>query len=207
MRALELFSGTACVSNHARRRGYDVVNVDLVFPSTHQCDILRWDYKQYPQRTFDVIWASPPCTEFSKAKTTGTRDLKYAMKLVTRALKIIKYFEPKWYVIENPMGLLRHAAVMKKRNDLKTVSYCKYGYKYKKDTDLWTNVPFKARRCIGDDVCAYFKRHGIHEHTVQSGKRTTYAQKHTPDINDRYSIPKELIRSIFDAIDRSEKLS
>lgn len=87
------------------------------------------------------------------------------------------------------------------------MSYCKYGFKYKKDTDLWTNVPFRARRCIGVDVCDYFKQHGIHEQTVQSGNRTTYVQGHTPDIKERYSVPKKLVRSIFDAISRSEKPS
>ena len=53
-----------------------------------------------PSEEFDVIWASPRVQNSVRQKTTGTRDLKYMMKLVTRALKIIKYFEPKWYVIE-----------------------------------------------------------------------------------------------------------
>lgn len=206
-RALDLFSGTGSFGNHALIRGYDVVSVDWMFPSTHRCDILRWDYKRYPPKTFDVIWASPPCTEFSRAKTTGTRNLKYAMKIVNRTLKIIKYFKPKWYVIENPVGLLRHSDVMKNRKDLKTVSYCKYGFKYKKDTDLWTNVPFVAHRCVGTGVCPFFKKHGFHEQTVQKGNRTSFAQKPTPDVRARYSVPKALVKSIFDAISRSERLS
>ena len=206
-RALELFSGTGSFGNRARRRGYDVVSVDWMFPATHRCDVLRWDYKRYSPRTFDVIWASPPCTEFSRAKTTGTRDLKHAMKLVNRTLKIIEYFKPKWYVIENPVGLLRHSDAMKKRRDLKTVSYCKYGFKYKKDTDLWTNVPFDARRCVGSTVCAFFKKHGFHEQTVQQGSRTSFAQRSTSDALERCSVPGGLVKSVLDAISRTEKPS
>ena len=84
-RLLELFSGSGSVGKVARKMGYEVVSVDLIFPSTHKCDILKWNYKQYPSGYFDVVWASPPCTEFSYAKTTGVRDIEGALKLVKRA--------------------------------------------------------------------------------------------------------------------------
>ena len=49
-----------------------------------------------------MIWASPPCTEYSIAKSTGVRKIEEANKVVERTLAIIEYLQPKYYIIENP---------------------------------------------------------------------------------------------------------
>jgi site-specific DNA-cytosine methylase len=199
MRLLELFSGTGSVGRIAKKMGYDVVSVDMVFPATHRCDILKWNYKMYPPGYFDVIWASPPCTEFSYAKTTGVRDMEGALKLVERTLRILRYFQPKWYAIENPVGHLRHTDVMKKRRDRKTISYCKYGYPYRKNTDIWTNAKFTPKKCEGKRTCAFKVQNGYHKSTVQSGDRTQGRTEQLPvrKLHDRYRIPPSLIGDIF----------
>jgi hypothetical protein len=198
-RLLELFSGTCSIGKVAKKMGYDVVSVDIAFPSTHQCDILKWKYKMYPPGYFDVIWASPPCTEFSFAKQTGTRDIEGALALVKKTLQIIRYFQPKWYAIENPVGYLRHMDVMKKRTDRKTISYCKYGYNYRKNTDVWTNSHFKPKKCEGKHTCAFKKQNGFHKATVQAGSREDGYTEQEPvrELHNRYSIPSILIRDIF----------
>jgi len=71
-RMLELFSGTHSESKVAEPLGYEVVSVDRDMEATHKCDIMHWDYLQYPAKHFDVIWASPPCTEYSRALTNTT---------------------------------------------------------------------------------------------------------------------------------------
>ena len=199
LKLLELFSGSGSVGKVAKRMGYEVVSLDLVFPATYKCDIMKWDYKKYPPGYFDVVWASPPCTEFSYAKTTGTRDFVGALKLVNKALEIIRYFKPNFYAIENPVGHLRHMKVMKKRKDKKTISYCKYGYGYRKNTDIWTNSSFKPLKCEGEFMCDFKKKHGFHQNTVQSGPRLTGHTEQQPVIKleERYKIPQRLIRDIF----------
>ena len=68
---LELFSGSQSVSNEAKRRGYEVKNLDILPDNnpTYCCDILEWDYKEALKDSIpNFIWASPPCTVFSFAQ-------------------------------------------------------------------------------------------------------------------------------------------
>ena len=77
---LELYSGTGSFSKVMQSRGYEVVTVDnnRQFTPTHAHDILTFPYKKlYPNPDhFKYVWASPPCTQYSNANRSGTRDLK-----------------------------------------------------------------------------------------------------------------------------------
>ena len=104
-RLLELFSGTGSVGRWAEAHGYSVTSLDILPKSgaTFTCDIMDWDYKQFAPGTFDVIWASPPCTMYSIARTTGPpRDIPAANRIVQRTLEIIEYFKPTYWTLENP---------------------------------------------------------------------------------------------------------
>ena len=132
MRLLELFSGS---SSAGQQFDGQVVSVDLVGKPTHKVDIFDWDFTVYGQGYFDIIWASPPCTQYSPARTTAKppRDLESADRLVQRAIDLIAYFNPRFWFIENPWrGLLRHRDVVASLPPPKQVSYCMYGYPYKK---------------------------------------------------------------------------
>ena len=206
MRLLELFCGTKSVGKVARKMGHDVVSVDILskFEPDVCCDILDFDYKAYPVGHFDFIWASPPCTEFSRAKTRGVRNIASAVKIVERTLEIINYLQPKNFCIENPVGLLRKQPCMEAYRDYETiVSYCKYGFKYRKDTNLWTNVKFCGRRCIKGSYCSYRETHGIHSCSVQAsghyvdGKRIP--QDAVGSLTERYAVPTELIETLLNS--------
>ena len=93
IKLLELFSGTGSVGTVVKDFGFDVVSLDLKNAEIN-CDILNWDYQQHPVEHFDVIWASPPCTEYSEAKTTAVRKIDDANKIVLKTIEITKYFEP-----------------------------------------------------------------------------------------------------------------
>ena len=76
MKLLELFNGTGSVGRVARRLGWEVVSLDLKNADI-STDILNWNFQEtYEPKHFDFIWAGPPCTEYSIAKTTGHRNIE-----------------------------------------------------------------------------------------------------------------------------------
>ena len=68
MRLLELFSGSSSIG---KAFPGEVVSVDLVGDPTHKTDISIGIFTVYGQGYFDVVWASPPCTQYSPARTTA----------------------------------------------------------------------------------------------------------------------------------------
>ena len=97
MRALELFAGTGSFRKAAEPR-YEVISVDLdpTFNPDLCMSVLDIPLDMWPEGYFDVIWASPPCTQFSKAKTTGERDLEGADALVLHTLTLVRVLKPKY---------------------------------------------------------------------------------------------------------------
>ena len=110
---LELFSGTGSVGKVASAMGWEVISLDRDLAANIQTDIMEWDYKAYPSGYFHFIWASPPCTEYSRAKTVGIRKLDDADTIVKKTWEIIDYFNPPLgYFLENHQtGLLKEKRV------------------------------------------------------------------------------------------------
>jgi site-specific DNA-cytosine methylase len=171
IKVLELFSGTRSIGKCCDALGWSSVSVDLLLPADHQVDIMDFNYKQYPKDTFDIIWASPPCTNYSHlkkcwygrklkdgiiyTKEQNERDQDEADKLVLKALEIINYFKTPLWFIENPQtGNLKNRDIMK---DLPyyDVDYCMYSdWGYRKRTRIWTNKEkFNALLCDGSGSC------------------------------------------------------
>ena len=118
-------------------------------------NIMDWDYQSEPPGKYDAIWASPPCTHYSIARTTGgPRDFAGADAIVLRTLEIIDWFAPKFWFMENPQtGLLKSRAFMQ-LHDFRDVCYCRYGYKYRKATRIWGNLDWTPRpMCTRKDPC------------------------------------------------------
>ena len=78
MKLLEMFSGTGSVGRFARDLGLSVTSTGLKHANI-DIDILSWDYREFDVGEFDVVWASPPCAEYSRAKATGVRKFEHAM--------------------------------------------------------------------------------------------------------------------------------
>ncbi len=172
----------------------------IVTKATHQCcDIMNWDYQQYPHKYFQVIWASPPCTEYSRALTTRPRDIESANEVVQRTLDIIEYFEPKYFMIENPQsGLLKDQIIMW-GIPFKDIDYCKYGMPYRKRTRIWNNVFRWVPRPLCNKDCGNIieNRHIATAQRGPSGKRETWANQPRFTMHELYRVPEELIKEIF----------
>jgi hypothetical protein len=222
MNVLELFSGTKSVGKVCDKLGWKSVSVDLLLPADHQCDILKFDYKQYPKDYFDIIWASPPCTDYSQLKhccfgrklNDGTiytkeqneKDMNEADKLVCKSLEIINYFQPHYWFIENPQtGKLKDRSIMK-NIPFYDVDYCMYSdWGYKKSTRIWTNKrDWTNLLCDGKGTCGNMidAKHKLNVskdvHTIGERKKKVEGQINSGTTKlDRYRIPENLIYSLF----------
>jgi hypothetical protein len=207
MKVLELFAGTQSVGKIARQLGFEVISLDRDMEADIKTDIMDWDFTQYPKGHFQIIWASPPCTEYSSAKTIGVRDIEGANKIVQQTLDILEHFEPKYWMIENPQtGLLKQQLCMYGLPFV-DVDYCKYGMPYRKRTRIWNNVfqwkhrPLCTRDC--DSMDDNRKRHIQEAQRMPSGKKETWGDRRKMKQQELYMIPSDLVREIFEAINQS----
>jgi hypothetical protein len=212
LRLLELFSGTGSVGVTFRKVYKDdieIISLDIhpKYHPQHCTDILKWDYKSlYPRGYFDIIWASPPCTEYSKAKTIGIRDFKLADSIVKRTFSIINYFKPTHWFLENPgaCALLEKRIFMKKYEKyINRCTYCMYGTTYKKPTNIWSNViNLELKYCNIMNQCKGIKKNGGKQHIScsQKGYNTFYKNvdfKKGTKLKHINKIPEKLIKHII----------
>lgn len=195
MKVLDLFSGLNGWNQAFHDRGHKICTVDInsKFNADITADINNLSINDIG-KNFDVILASPPCEHFSvasigknwtggkKAYIPKTEATVYAIKTVQHALKIIKEINPQFWIMENPMGILRKMTFMQ-NYDHKFITYCQYGETRMKPTDLWGKFPptFEARHCHNNAAC--------HERAPRGAKTGTQGIKGSAN---RAKIPYQL---------------
>ena len=200
MKVLELFAGSRSVGKIAEQRGMEVFSSDLIeFEGIHYpISILDFDVTKVPFKP-DIIWASPPCTGFSVAAIghhwsggkgayiPKTETAKLGIELVRKTLEIIEHFQPTFWFMENPRGVLRKLDVVKGLNK-QSVTYCQYGDERMKPTDIWTNSIMWTPKpmCKNGDPCHVAAPRG--SRTGTQGRANAY---------ERSKIPAELCLEIL----------
>lgn len=208
MKILELFAGTRSISKAFEKRGHQTYSVewDKNFENITLYDDVNnlgaKDIIKLCNGIPDVIWASPDCTTYSIAAIshhrkknfeTGNLDAvsdyaKFCDKTNKHVLDLIQELKPRYYFIENPRGGLRKMEFMKGLYRY-TITYCQYGDKRMKPTDIWTNHPspnFKPM-CKNGDSC--------HESAPRGSKTGTQGLKGS---KERSIIPEKLCEHIVD---------
>lgn len=216
LNTIELFAGTKSFSNVAKELSY----MTLTFDNDKELkpdvciDILETDEWGKGNKFFDidVLWASPPCTAFSISSvsthfsggigryTPKSKTAKLGIALLEKTIQIISITKPKVWFIENPRGLMRkiimNLFLKYKIRPYKqvTVTYCQYGDKRMKPTDIWTNLIqwYPKKMCFSGANC--------HEAAPRGSKTGTQGLK---DAKERGKIPRALFIEIFKSIEKT----
>jgi hypothetical protein len=163
---LEFFSGTGSIGRAFAAQGWQVTSVDIRadFRPTILCDVMAFDVKMLEGLPpVDLLWASPPCTHYSSARTTAKtpRDLVGSDAMVQKVLDIADQLFCH-YLMENPFsGLLKTRDVISQCPHMRVLDYCKYGSPYRKRTAIWTNSRWEPSRpmCKYDCEASAGRRH------------------------------------------------
>jgi hypothetical protein len=197
-RLLELYSGTGSMGKAFKQLGWDVVSVDLRadFKPDICCNVLDFDVGMLGGKPVDVVWASPPCTQYSCARTRAktARDLVGSDKLVQKVLDLAVDLNAT-YLIENPhSGLLKTRAVVADC-PMEILDYCKYDALYRKRTSIWTNSGWSPARalCKYDCNVSSGSRHNSRAQRASDGERRF-------SLEELYSIPETLCNEIAEAM-------
>ena len=171
-RLLELFSGTGSMGRAFEELGWEVTSLDV--------DPKLGAAAQVCSRLFRH--------DLGRVLMRRPRRLEEGDRLVLRTLHLIQQLQPRFWAIENPATW-------------RDVSYCTYGYPYRKLTRVWGNLDWMPEQpvCgIGGYRCERSRRFGRHPEVAQRGtvRRSGKIVQNCRSQAQLYSIPPALCREI-----------
>ncbi len=218
MKTIELFSGTKSFSKVAEKLGHETFTIDSDCDLNPDCcrNIMDLNSKDlYHKNGIDIIWASPPCTTFSVAsishywtdgKPKNAKAL-HGIAMLKKTIHLIKIMKPTYWFIENPRGMMRKVIdeIFKEEGVTEysrhTVSYCQYGSKIMKPTDIWTNCKEWTSRPICKPGASCHERAGRGSKTgVQGIYSLEWERARGNSATARGVIPPALFEEIFTQI-------
>lgn len=189
LRVLDLFCGLGGFSAAFREQGHHVVGLDhnadlfdkaVVAPWTETVaadlfEVKPQDLQDTDDPPYDIVLASPPCQTFSVMtintywnddKTPGHGRTFKRIALVRWTLEMIRKLDPRAWIMENPVGMMRTLDCVQPY-ERRSTSYCRYGMPYRKHTDLWGGWPpgLDLRRpCSPGDKCHQAAPRSVSKH-------------------------------------------
>lgn len=150
---LSLFDFTGNWSLPWKSSGYDVVQIDLQLGT----NIMTWNYKEIPKEKVYGILASCPCTDFALsgsrhfARKDQDGSTEKSKQLVYKTLEIVDYFNPKFWVVENPMSRIHKCCpeLGEVKFKFNPCDFAGYGFeqeRYNKQTWLWGDFKYPIKR-------------------------------------------------------------
>ena len=159
---LDLCGGTGSWSKPYRDNGYDVRIIDP--QEWLEDDYGTGDVRLFkkPKEQIYGILSAPPCTHFSGSgarwwEENGEKPLLEGLSIVDACLRIALITKPKFWVLENPVGRLKHYI-----GDCKcTFQPYQYGDAYSKRTCLWGdfNMP-KPTKIVEPKMVEFVSKKG-----------------------------------------------
>lgn len=124
---LDLFSGLGGASEAMVQNGWEVQRIEnnpLLSEVPHTTlksvfelrdELVKMERSGFtPTEQIDVVWASPPCTEFSLAYSSPQsialregRDYEPDLEPLRATIEIIRILKPRYWVIENVRGSIK----------------------------------------------------------------------------------------------------
>ena len=213
---LDLFSGTGSATKPFWNAGYRVITLDIrpECKADLQMSIEQF-YGHVVIKEDDLIeslyglklenclfiWASPDCKLFSIANHQLSKhwwkghpyspEVLEKLRDVSMALAIIDKINPRYWVLENPRGMLRTVPMMD-RYARRTVTYCQYSdvapAPRMKPTDLWGRLPvtWRPKMCHNGDDC--------HVATPRESTKGTEAMSYDERIQVPYKLGEEILQ-------------
>jgi hypothetical protein len=203
---LELYSGhgrsAQILSTFFGNCPIETVDYDAQSSATIIMDVTAWRNESHGETLRNkhpgrkpVIFASPPCEEYSRAKTTASRDLSHADHCVDMVRKIATDLDAAFVFVENPStGLLPGRRVIESWTaESIEVCYCQYGFLYKKPTMIWVSAPLTGMQpemCPGATKC----RSCYYDHLHNTSKHL-FNVLDAP-YKDRIRVPDQLVLAL-----------
>lgn len=176
MRVLDLFSGLGGFSEAFVLAGDEVVRIEnnsllSEVPHTQMQDVFevrdrlrQFELEGQPIREYDVLLASPPCHEFSLAfsapqaiasREGGFEEYEPNTDLVMAVMEIVRITKPRYWIIENVRGSIRHFTKLGLEPQIINDAYVFYGnfpkfghveIPTKKDKDTNSKDPLRSNK-------------------------------------------------------------